>query len=99
MLRESICGLEDFRDSYCVGGIDLSQTTDLTACIATIEKNEKLYVFAQFFLPAGKIEEATIRDGLPYQAYVQRGILKLSGENFVELSRLFRLVQNACRRI
>ena len=24
--------LEDFRSSYCVGGIDLSQTTDLTAC-------------------------------------------------------------------
>ena len=52
---EKCCGnplrLEDFRDSYCVGGIDLSQTTDLTACIATIEKNEKLYVFAQFFLP------------------------------------------------
>ena len=90
---EKCCGnplrLEDFRDSYCVGGIDLSQTTDLTACIATIEKNEKLYVFAQFFLPAGKIEEATIRDGLPYQAYVQRGILKLSGENFVNYQDCF----------
>ena len=90
---EKCCGphlrIEDFRDSYCVGGIDLSQTTDLTACMAVIEKDEKLYVLAQFFLPAEKIEEATIRDGLPYQAYVQRGILKLSGENFVDYQDCF----------
>ena len=37
--------LEDFRSSYCVGGIDLSQTTDLTACCVVIEKNSKLYTF------------------------------------------------------
>ena len=57
--------------------------------MAVIEKDEKLYVLAQFFLPAEKIEEATIRDGLPYQAYVQRGILKLSGENFVDYQDCF----------
>lgn len=77
-------GLEDFRGCYCVGGIDLSRTTDLTACTAVIEKNGKLYVFARFFLPAERIEEATARDGLPYAAYVQRGLLVPSGDNFVD---------------
>lgn len=76
--------LEQFRDTYCVGGIDLSRTTDLTACTAVVEKKGKLYVFTQFFLPAEKLEEATARDGLPYASYVQRGILKLSGDNFVD---------------
>ncbi len=76
--------LEDFRGCYCVGGIDLSRTTDLTSCCAIIEKQNKLYVFSKFFLPAEKLEEATARDGLPYAAYVQRGILKLSGDNFVD---------------
>lgn len=75
---------EDLRNSYCVGGIDLSQTTDLTACVAVIEKNKKLYVLARFFMPAGKLEEATARDGVPYSAYVKRGVLKLSGDNFVD---------------
>lgn len=75
---------EDLRNSYCVGGIDLSQTTDLTACVAVIEKNKKLYVLARFFIPAGKLEEATARDGVPYSAYVKRGVLKLSGDNFVD---------------
>ena len=76
--------LEDFRNSYAVGGIDLSQTTDLTACTAVIEKNGELYVFAKFFLPAAKIDDAIQRDGVPYNIYIQRGLLELSGDNFVD---------------
>lgn len=76
--------LKDFASSYCVGGIDLSRTTDLTACCVVIQRDGELYVFAQFFLPAEKIEEATARDGLPYQAYIERGLLQPSGENFVD---------------
>ena len=76
--------LADFRDSYCVGGIDLSQTTDLTACTAVIERDGILYAFAQFFMPAEKIQEAAERDGMPYQIYQQRGLLAASGENFVD---------------
>ena len=80
----SMLDLNDFRESYCVGGIDLSRTTDLTACTIVIEKDGVLYVFAKFFLPAEKLEDATARDGLPYNIYVQRGILQLSGDNFVD---------------
>lgn len=90
---ESACGaplmLEDFRDCYCVGGIDLSRTTDLTACGIVIEKDSRLYVFMHFFLPAERIEEATARDGLPYAIYVQRGLLTLSGDNFVDYHDCF----------
>ena len=76
--------LEDFRNSYCVGGIDLSQTRDLTACCIVIEKDNELYVFAKFYLPTEKIDEATERDGIPYQIYIQRGLLEPSGDNFVD---------------
>lgn len=76
--------LEDFKNSYCVGGIDLSQTRDLTACTVVIERGGELYVFAQFFLPAEKIDEATQRDGVPYNIYIQRGLLTPSGDNFVD---------------
>ena len=81
--------MEDFHNTYCVGGIDLSRTTDLTACTAVIEQNGRLNVFAKFFLPAERIEEATARDGLPYAAYVQRGFLQLSGDNFVDYHDCF----------
>lgn len=81
--------LERFRDCYCVGGIDLSQTRDLTACTAVIERGGELYVFAKFFLPAEKLDEATQRDGVPYWAYVQRGILQPSGDNYVDYHDCF----------
>lgn len=90
--------LEDFRSSYCVAGIDLSQTTDLTAATVVIEKNGELYVFAKFWLPAEKIDEAISRDGVPYNIYIQRGLLDVSGDNFVDYHDCFNwltsLVEN-----
>lgn len=85
---DAVCGdeytLEDFRGCYCVGGIDLSQTTDLTACCIVVEKNGRLYVICHFFIPAGKIDELQQRDGIPYRIYQQRGWLSVSGENYVD---------------
>lgn len=81
--------LEDFRSSYAVGGIDLSRTTDLTACCVVIQRTGLLYVFSKFFIPAEKVDEATARDGVPYRAYIQRGLLQESGENFVDYNDCF----------
>lgn len=82
--------LEDFDHCYAVAGIDLSQTRDLTACTIVIEKGGELYCFGKFWLPAEKIDEATARDGIPYQAYIARGILEPSGENFVDYHDCYR---------
>ena len=81
--------LEDLRGSYAVGGIDLSQTTDLTACCVVIERDGKLYTFARFFLPANKIDELQQREGVPYQLYLSQDLLQLSGENFVDYNDCF----------
>ena len=81
--------LEDFRSSYCVGGIDLSQTTDLTACCVVIEKSRKLYIFAKFFMPENKIDELQEREGVPYRLYVSKGLIQPSGENYVDYNDCF----------
>ena len=75
--------LNDFKDHYAVCGIDLSQTTDLTSACVVIEKDGRLNVFSKFWLPSEKIDEATERDGVPYRIYIQRGLIEVSGENFV----------------
>lgn len=75
---------EEFRGCYCVGGLDLSQTTDLTAAVIVIDRGQRLHVLAHFWMPAERIEEASARDGVPYKAYVARGILTPSGDNFVD---------------
>ena len=81
--------LEDFRSTYCVGGIDLSQTTDLTACCVVIEKAGRLYTFAKFFMPENKIDALQAAEGVPYRLYVSAGLIQPSGENFVDYNDCF----------
>lgn len=76
--------LEDFRGCYCVGGFDLSRTTDLTAACIVIEKKGELYVFCKFWLPEERIEDAIAADGVPYNIYLQRGLLETSGQNIID---------------
>ena len=76
--------LEDLRHSYALGGIDLSLAVDLTAAVIVIEKDGISWFAVQFFMPENKVEEATARDGLPYDIYRQRGLLTVCGENTVD---------------
>ena len=85
--------LEDFKKHYCVLGIDLSRTTDLTSACCVIQKDGELYVFSHFWLPSEAIEDASLRDGLPYKIYIQRGLLSPSGDNAVDYNDCF----NWCR--
>lgn len=95
---ENACGdplrLEDFAHSYAVVGLDLSQTRDLTAAVCVIEKGGELYCFAKFWLPAEKIDEASQRDGLPYNIYIQRGLLAPSGDNFIDYHDCYNWIVN-----
>ena len=81
--------LESFRGCYCVGGVDLSRTTDLTAATIVIERAGELYVFAKFFLPTERIVDLTAIDGVPYNIYQQRGLLMPSGANIVDYGDVF----------
>ena len=81
--------LEAFRKSYAVGGIDLSQTTDLTAATVVVERGGKLYAFTQFFMPKNRVERATAIDGVPYALFAQKGVLTLSGENYVDYKDVY----------
>ena len=90
---EKACGdhlePEDFRGCYCVGGVDLSRTTDLTAACVVIEKDGELYVLCRFFLPSERIDEATQMDGVPYPIYVERGLLQPSGQNIIDYNDVY----------
>lgn len=76
--------IEDFAHTYCVGGLDLSQTTDLTSACVVIEKSGILHVFSHFWMPEEKIPEAEAREGIPYSLYVTQGLITPSGDNFVD---------------
>ena len=81
--------LNDFKGCYCVGGIDLSQTTDLTAASIVIERSKQLYAFTQFFMPRDRFEKACAEDNVPYDIYEKQGYLKISGEHFINYKDVF----------
>lgn len=93
---DNACGdefaLEDFTKCYCVCGIDLSQTTDLTSACCVVEKGGKLHVFSHFWMPTNRIETATAEDGVPYAIYAKEGYLSLSGENYVDYHDCYRWI-------
>ena len=85
---ENACGEEirpeDYRDHYAICGIDLSRTTDLTAVMFLVERDGIINIFGEMYLPAERLQEASARDNLPYEVYVQKGFLKLSGDNVID---------------
>lgn len=81
--------LEDFRNCYCVAGIDLSRTTDLTAVSLIIEKNGINNIITQFFMPKKRYDVAINEEGVPYNIFKQQGYLTISGENQVDYHDVF----------
>lgn len=80
---------EKIAHSYCVGGVDLSQTTDLTSACAVVEKDKRLMVLSHFWMPEARLEKAIEEDGVPYRQMLQRGFLSLSGDNYVDYHDVF----------
>ena len=84
--------LEDMAESYAVVGVDMSQTTDLTSTCVIIEKNGIMWVFSHFWLPKDRIQEATVRDEIPYDAMVERGYLSLSEGHMVDYRDVYQWI-------
>lgn len=82
--------ISDFSGCYCVAGLDLSQTTDLTSACVVVEKNGKLNVFSHFWMPESRLQDAIAEDGVPYNIFLQQGWLSLSGENYVNYKDCFQ---------
>ena len=75
--------MEEIRNHYAVLGIDLSQSVDLTCGICLTEVDGIIWTHAHFWLPKNRLAEATKRDGIPYEIYIRKGFLSLSGEEFI----------------
>ena len=81
--------LDDFRGCYCVAGIDLSRTTDLTAVSLVIEKSGKNHIITQFFMPQERYNVAINEEGVPYNIFKEQGYLTISGEHQVNYKDVF----------
>ena len=99
--EEKPLSLEDFKGCYCVGGIDLSRTTDLTAASIVINRDGINHIFTRFYMPQKRYEVAINEDNTPYNIYRDRGFLFISGGNqvdykdvynwFIELVKVYKI--------
>lgn len=70
--------IEDLKDSYAIGGVDLSSTTDLTAAVLLLIKGDKKFVITQFFMPSDVILKRKEEDNAPYDIWVQKGLITVT---------------------
>lgn len=80
--------IERFKNCYAIGGADLSITTDLTcATLLMMDKDtQKRYVYQMYWLPRDSFEKRVQQDKIPYDKWLQRGLLRLCNGNSINYS-------------
>ena len=84
--NEETFDIEELRDYYGVGGVDLSATTDLTYAVIIVMKpgSDKKYIIGQAFMPGDTIEQRSKEDKVPYDIWAQRGLITLCPGNKID---------------
>lgn len=88
ILNETQYNLADYRGSYCIGGADLSQTTDLTCATILMydHRLEKYIVNQMYWIPEDNVEERVKTDRVPYDIWHERGLVRYCSGNTINYS-------------
>ena len=80
--------MEEFRGAYCIGGVDLSITTDLTCASLLFMKrgSDTKYIAQMYWLPADRLQERVKQDKIPYDKWFEQGRLRLCAGNTINYS-------------
>lgn len=81
--------MEELRDCYAIGGVDLSSTTDLTCATLLVMKqgSNKIYALQMYFMPEEVVEQRIKEDNkVPYDIWAERKLLRLCPGNKVQYS-------------
>ncbi len=84
--------INDFRNTICLGAVDLSQTTDLTcAKILLMKPNDNhKYIYTKYFIPEAKLKEENndFVAGARYAEWAKDGLITVCEGNDVNLSKV-----------
>jgi phage terminase large subunit-like protein len=98
--NEQTYDLEAFRGAYCIGGVDLSITTDLTAASLLFMKpgDDRKYISEMFWLPADRLQERVKQDKIPYDRWYDRGLVRLCSGNTINYSDVTALFKEMVQK-
>ena len=85
------CGydLESFRGSFCLGAVDLAETTDLVSAKALLMKpgDPVKYIVSHYFIPENKLLEADDKEaGAKYKEWASDGLMTITEGADVDLA-------------
>lgn len=86
---DAVYDLEKFRGSYCLGAVDLAETTDLCcAKILLMRPDDSVkYIHTMYFIPQGKLENADDKHaGAKYKEWAEQGCMKITEGNDIDLA-------------
>lgn len=69
--------IEDLDGMQCFGGLDLSQSRDLTALVLAFPDGDRFRILGRYFLPEDGIREKAKNDRVPYDIWADQGLLTL----------------------
>ena len=77
--------IKKLKPRYCIAGLDLGATTDLTCAtiIFRVPNDETLYVKQMYWLPADLFDKRIKEDKIPYDIWMDKGLLRVSEGNKV----------------
>lgn len=81
--------MDDFKGSWCLGGVDLSETTDLTCAKALLMKpgDNRKYIYTMYFIPEAKLEKSDDKQsGAKYMEWAKAGLLTITEGNDIDLA-------------
>lgn len=75
--------IEEFRNSFAIGSVDLSKTGDLTSARALLMKSgsAKKYMLQKYFIPQSKLENLPKDERKKYEQWVREGRVIISDGN------------------
>lgn len=68
----------EFKDCYCIGGCDLSSTTDLTCATLLGFQDGEIKVKQMYWIPKNNLEYKIKDDKIPYDIWLKNGWLRVS---------------------
>ena len=74
----------EWKDCYCIGGVDLSSTTDLTCATLLGVVKGKIRVKQMYWIPTNFLEKKITEDKIPYDKWIKLGLMRLSGDSKID---------------
>ena len=74
----------EWKDCYCIGGVDLSSTTDLTCATLLGVVKGKIRVKQMYWIPTNFLEKKITEDKIPYDKWIKLGSMRLSGDSKID---------------